>query len=205
MLSPLSNLWSSLNPREPDSSPRQYPSALLSKVKQRPLWLSIPAAQQPMKGPGNNIRLMPCTTEAGIGSLSLYRRWSLETWMHTKEDEQAVSMVMLVPFRLKVYEKRLAVMAFAAPAALCTPSRVIEPAAPMHIQSSLSMPTKWPMFWDFRAKLVLSYPSSNKDMYDTSRTCRCTGSMHFASACEISKNLESKRSTPGIPKQPCLQ
>mmetsp|Transcript_71274 Transcript_71274/g.208938 ORF Transcript_71274/g.208938 Transcript_71274/m.208938 type:complete len:202 (+) Transcript_71274:999-1604(+) len=85
----------------PQSSPRAYPSAVALNVKDRPSWLSMPAAQQPTNGPWNSIRFKPLTMEPGMGSKSLKRKCSLETCVQTRDEEHAVSMVILAPFKFR--------------------------------------------------------------------------------------------------------
>merc|ERR1719264_2149811 len=104
----------------------------------------MPAPQQPTKGPGYSMRFKPLTIEPGIGSKSLNRKCNLDTCVHTSEEEHAVSMVMLAPFRFKEYEKRFEVMALAAEAAPAVADMSTMPLLVMHNQSSLSMPTKCP-------------------------------------------------------------
>merc|ERR1719361_2416557 len=100
----------------------------------------------------------------GMGSKSWNRRCSFETWVHTSDEEHAVSIVMLAPFKFSEYEKRFEVMALAAAAAPWAPDRFSIPAALMHIQSSLSIPTKCPIFSDWRCNDLLSHPPSSKTM-----------------------------------------
>src|SRR5215469_3436764 len=85
-------------------SPRAKPDRSASKVRERPSLASIPRSAMVIQMVGSKFKAEPATMAM---SASLCCRDWLPKWKQTRDDEQAVSIVMLGPRRSKKYEIRL--------------------------------------------------------------------------------------------------
>src|SRR5688572_26750330 len=100
----------------PAPSPRTNPDAEASKAAQRPSGESIPACENPMNPPGEIITVTP---PASAVSPRPDQMCSHAACTAVRAEEQAVSIAMLGPVKLKQYEMRLAAIECALPVGEC--------------------------------------------------------------------------------------
>mmetsp|Transcript_29140 Transcript_29140/g.83319 ORF Transcript_29140/g.83319 Transcript_29140/m.83319 type:complete len:252 (+) Transcript_29140:655-1410(+) len=120
-------------------SPRPYPSAPTSKVKERPLYESIAPLEALMKLTGLYARLTPAATTAARGSKSRYIKCNFAVCMATNPAEQAVLMVWLDPFKFMRKLQRLDMIAS------CVPRPAVSCGRSVMFHSVPLVPTKHPM------------------------------------------------------------
>ncbi len=146
----------------PHPSPRTYPSAAASNVLQRARGDSMLARERTTLV---SVFRMSCTPPASAASARPLRIASQAWCTATREDEHAVSILMLGPRRSNKYDKRFAAILSALPVPKYASSRAASCSSSRY--SMLLIPTNTPTFLP---------ASASGDVAPSSSACQATSS-----------------------------